>query len=526
MISTLTAMRTFERAPGLFIWVLGAVAWVLAAALVVRVAREVAEWLRMWWVLRDVPKPKPQKSFTLLLDLYKQLSAMDPKMDVKVKAFKYLANLFKSVEDQDVTVAFYGPYAFLLGATPPVVEAILGDTKNVNKAFFYNMMKPWIGKGILTLGDEPWKTRRRAITPAFHFRILDDYVPIMNKRGERLMQKVTAMNGEYFDVLPIVRAAAFGVLFETSMGIDYDEDDIERTGYLRIHDAISDTVVDRVINFHHWFDTIYAFSKERKRMLQYVEEAKEFVNNILQKRIVDYRKGIRDPVSKNSFLEILLRMYLDEGIMTEIDVRDELLSTLIGGFDTTATSLAYTLYLLGHHPEIQAKVQEEIDLVCGDDWDKPPTAEELKNLTYMECVLKEAMRLYPPGSVIGRSVVKDIKIGKYTIPRGTVAVVALYFLQRHPRYVEDPNSFKPERFMEAKSMHNFGFAPFSAGPRNCLGQKFALREEKILLTHVIRRFNVTSKVPIDKLELAMELILKPIQGLEIKLTPREHPSSK
>ncbi|KAH7984482.1 hypothetical protein HPB52_021527 [Rhipicephalus sanguineus] len=136
------------------------------------------------------------------------------------------------------------------------------------------------------------------------------------------------------------------------------------------------------------------------------------------------------------------------------------------------------------------------------------------------------MRLYPPGSVIGRTVVRDIKIGKYTIPRGTVAVVALYFLQRHPRYVKDPNSFKPERFMESKSMHNFGFAPFSAGPRNCLGQKFALREEKILLTHVIRRFNVSSKVPIDKLELAMELILKPIQGLEIKLTPREHPSSK
>lgn len=524
MISTLTAMRTFERAPALFVWALGAVAWVLAAALVVRAARGVAEWLRMWWYLRDVPKPKPQKSFTLLLDLYKQMSAMDPNMDTKVKAFKYLANLFKSVEDQDVTVAFYGPYAFLLGSTPQVVEAILGDTKNVNKAFFYNMMKPWIGEGILTLGDEPWKARRRALTPAFHFRILDDYIPIMDKRGERLVRKMTTMNGEYFNVLPIVRAAAFGVLFETSMGIDYDEDDIERTGYLKIHDAISDIVVNRVVNFHHWFDTIFAFSKEHKQMLKYVEEARQFVNNILQKRIADYRKGIRDPVSKNSFLEILLRMCLDDRTMSEIDVRDELLSTLIGGFDTTATSIAYTLYLLGHHPEIQAKVQDEIDMVCGDDWDKPLTAEQLKNLTYMECVLKEAMRLYPAGSIMGRSVERDMKIGKYTIPRGTVAVVALYFLQRHPRYIEDPNSFKPERFMDSKSIHTYGFAPFSAGPRNCLGQKFALREEKVLLAHIMRRFNVNSKVPIDKLELAMELILKPIQGLEIKLTPRKQPS--
>ncbi|XP_037559554.1 cytochrome P450 4V2 [Dermacentor silvarum] len=142
----------------------------------------------------------------------------------------------------------------------------------------------------------------------------------------------------------------------------------------------------------------------------------------------------------------------------------------------------------------------------------------------MECVLKEAMRLYPAGSIMGRSVERDMKIGKYTIPRGTVAVVALYFLQRHPRYIEDPNSFKPERFMDSKSIHTYGFAPFSAGPRNCLGQKFALREEKVLLAHIMRRFNVNSKVPIDKLELAMELILKPIQGLEIKLTPRKQPS--
>ncbi|XP_077504609.1 cytochrome P450 4V2-like [Amblyomma americanum] len=525
MISTLTALRTFERAPGLLYWALGAVASTIAAALIIYVARGMAEWLRMWWHLRDVPQPKPQKSFTMLLDLYKQLSAMDPRLDMKVKAFKYLHNLFKSVEDQDVTVAWYGPYAFLLGATPPVIEAVLGHRKNINKAFFYDMTKPWIGGGILNLSDAPWKTRRRAITPAFHFGILDDYVPIMNKRGERLMRKVATMNGEFFDILPIVRAAALGVLLETSMGIDYNEEEIERVGYLKIHDAISDSIVNRVIHFHHWFDFLYLFSSEHKEMLKNVEAAKQFVTGILKKRFADYRKGIRDPISKNSFLEILIRMCVDEGTMSEIDVRDELLSTLIGGFDTTATTLAYTLYLLGHHPEIQAKVHDEIDLVCGDDWDKPISAEDLKNLTYTECVVKESMRLYPAASMIGRALDTDIKVGKYTIPRGTVAVAALYFLHRHPRYHKDPDAFKPERFIDTKGMHTYAFTPFSAGPRNCLGQKFAMKEDKILLVHILRRFQVTSKVPIEDLLLAMELILKPMQGLEIKLTPRKHPSS-
>lgn len=525
MISALTASRNFDRAPGLFYWTLGTIASAITAVVIVHLARSLFEWVRMWWYLRDVPKPKPKLSFTLLIDLYKQLSAMGPNLDIKVKSFKYLQGLFKSVEDQDVTVAFYGPYPFLLASTPQVVETILGDTKNVDKAFFYDMMKPWVGGGILTLGGEPWRNRRKAITPAFHFRILDDYIPIMNKRGERLMKKVASMNGEFFNVLPISRAATLGVLFETSMGIDYDEDEIERVGYLHIHDAISDSVVNRVANFHHWFDSLYSFSSEYKEMRRNVEKAREFIDTILQKRLADYRKGIRDPVSSNAFLEILLRMCVDEGKMSEIDLRDECLSTLIGGFDTTATNIAHTLYLLGHHPEIQAKVHDEIDLVCGDDWDKPLTAEDLKNLTYMECVLKESMRLYPPAPIIGRTVKRDIQIGKYTIPRGTMAIVALYFLQRHPRFFENPDSFIPERFLETKKTPTYAFTPFSAGPRNCLGQKFSMREAKILMTHVLRRFEVASKIPMEELVMTIELILKPIQGLEIKLIPRNHPSA-
>ncbi|KAH7981263.1 hypothetical protein HPB49_022808 [Dermacentor silvarum] len=491
-------MRISEKAPGLFVWALGTVAWILFAALLVHVARGVADWLRLWWCLRDVPKPKPQKSFALFLDVYKQMSAMGPHVDAKVKAFRYLKGLFKSFEEQDVTVAFFGPYPILLGATPQVAEAILGDPKNATKAFFYKMLKPWIGESIITLENEPWRTRRKVMTPSFHFRILDDYTPIMDKRGKRLVQKLTSRSGEYFDVLPLLRAAAFGVLFETTMGIDYNEDDIESVGYLKVHDAICEYILKRFTNFHHWFDYIYAFSKDRKDMLKHVAEAKVFVNNILQKRIADYRKGIRDPVSKNSLLETFVRMFVDEGTLSELDVRDEVLSTLIGGFDFTATGLAFALYLLGHHPEIQEKVRDEIDAAFGDDWEKSLNPRRNK-----------------------RSHVYGMRAeGKHTIPRGTVAIVAFCFLQRHPRYIKNPDSFMPERFMGAKSMPTYAYAPFSAGPRNCLGQKFALREEKVILAHILRRFNVSSKVPIDELELAIDLVLKPIQGLELKFTPR------
>ncbi|XP_065284630.1 cytochrome P450 4V2-like [Dermacentor albipictus] len=513
-------MGMLEKAPGLFVWALGTIAWMLATAFLVLVARGLANWLWLCWRLRDVPKTKPQKSSLLLLDLYKHMSSMGPNVDVKVKAFRYLKGFFKSVEDQDVTVAFYGPFPVLLAATPQVAEAILGDLHNTTRAFFYDMLKPWMGEGIVTLNGKPWKARRKAMTPSFHFRILDDYTPIMDKRAKRLVQKLATMSGEYFDVFPVLRAASCGVLFETMMGVDYDEDDSKIAGYLKIHDALCESFAKRLTNFHHWFDCIYAFTKDRKEMLKHVEEARDFVSDVFQKRITEYRKGFRDPVSRNSLLELLFRMCVDEGTLSETEVRDEILSAQEGGFDFTATNLAFALYLIGHHPEIQDKLRDEIDAAFGDDWEKPLDPEAVKGLTYMDCVLREALRLYPPAQLVGRLVTRDTKIGNHVIPRGTLAIIALYFLHRHPRYIKDPDCFIPERFMGAKSMPTFAHVPFSAGPRNCLGQKFALREQKIILTHILRRFNVSSKVPMDKLELAMSIVLYPVQGIELKFTPR------
>ncbi|XP_049515930.1 cytochrome P450 4V2-like [Dermacentor silvarum] len=121
------------------------------------------------------------------------MSAMGPNVDVKFKAFRYLQDFFKSLEDQDVTVGFCGPYPVLLGSTPQVGEAILGYTKNTTRAFFYNTLKPWMVEGIVTLNDEPWRARRKAMTPSFHYRILDDHTPIMDKREERLVQKLASI---------------------------------------------------------------------------------------------------------------------------------------------------------------------------------------------------------------------------------------------------------------------------------------------------------------------------------------------
>ncbi|CAN7992014.1 unnamed protein product [Ixodes pacificus] len=136
------------------------------------------------------------------------------------------------------------------------------------------------------------------------------------------------------------------------------------------------------------------------------------------------------------------------------------------------------------------------------------------------------MRLYPPVPLIARNIDEDVKVGEYTIPKGTVAIAAIYFMQRHPRFFPDPHSFIPERFLASKERANpFAYVPFSGGARNCLGQRFANLEDKILLIHIMRRFEIKSKVPMTELQLSIEVVLRATQGLEIALTPRRRPSA-
>uniref|UniRef100_A0A090XB48 Putative cytochrome p-450 ixodes scapularis cytochrome n=1 Tax=Ixodes ricinus TaxID=34613 RepID=A0A090XB48_IXORI len=222
-------------------------------------------------------------------------------------------------------------------------------------------------------------------------------------------------------MLPVLRMAAFGMLFETAMGVQIDEAEVERRGLLRVTDELAASVIGRVINIFHWPDFVFNLTKKGQRFYNNVEYIRSYNEQIVKKRKAEYKIGLEDGNKRKSFLDILLRMHLEDGTLTEDQVRDEVATVFIGGFDTTATAASYTLYLLGHYPEIQAKVHQELDEVFGDDWDRPVTLEDMKNLKYLECVIKESMRLYPPAPVVARNIDEDMKVGEYTIPRGTVA---------------------------------------------------------------------------------------------------------
>uniref|UniRef100_A0A023GID3 Putative cytochrome p450 cyp4/cyp19/cyp26 subfamily n=1 Tax=Amblyomma triste TaxID=251400 RepID=A0A023GID3_AMBTT len=196
------------------------------------------------------------------------------------------------------------------------------------------------------------------------------------------------------------------------------------------------------------------------------------------------------------------------------------------GHDTTSVAICWSLYMIGLHLDHQKRVQEELDLVLENSSGNDITAENLKELKYLDCVIKECQRLYPSVPITGRESVEDFKLGDSTIPKGSTIDVFIYALHRDPDVYPDPERFDPSRFFSENcyTRHPYAFIPFSAGSRNCIGQRFAAMELKIIIATVLRNFNVMSLDHRDKIRLSSDLVLRAADGIRLSFSPRLHSS--
>ncbi|GBM68535.1 Cytochrome P450 4c3 [Araneus ventricosus] len=183
----------------------------------------------------------------------------------------------------------------------------------------------------------------------------------------------------------------------------------------------------------------------------------------------------------------------------------------------------WTLFLIGHHPEVQSKLHEELDRTFGKDVDTPISVNDLNHLDYMECVIKESNRIYTIVPIHGRQFYEDTKICGYTIPKGSAGIVLSYYLHRDETVFPDPEKFDPDRFLPENEINipDFAYIPFSAGPRNCIGKKFAMMEMKTILAAILRRFEVHSLDGRDKVLPLMKVTLHPSIRIRIRFRCRQ-----
>jgi len=181
----------------------------------------------------------------------------------------------------------------------------------------------------------------------------------------------------------------------------------------------------------------------------------------------------------------------DNGVrMSDQQLRDEMMTLFMAGHETTAAALTWTWYLLSRHPEVDAKLIEELHRVLAG---RAPAATDLPKLPYAEMVIREAIRLYPPGPLFGREAVEDVTIGGYTLPAGSIVMVNTYALQRDPRFYTDPEQFDPERFRPGweDRIPRYAYLPFGGGPRVCIGNGFAMMEARLILATVAQHHKLS-----------------------------------
>jgi cytochrome P450 len=232
--------------------------------------------------------------------------------------------------------------------------------------------------------------------------------------------------------------------------------------------------------------------------------------------IIHERRSARGP--SNDLLEMLLRSQDEQGSqMSDEQLRDEVMTLFLAGHETTANALAWTWYLLAQHPEIEARLFQEIgDVLHG----KVPTAIDVMRLTYTEMVVKESMRLYPPAWAVGRQAIGEFEMGGYKFPAGTNIAILQWSTQRDARFFPEPEKFDPGRwsaeFLKRHALPRFAYFPFGGGPRVCVGAGFAMMEAILLLATMAQRYRMKLAAK-WKVKLLPSVTLRPRNGIQMVL---------
>lgn len=391
---------------------------------------------------------------------------------------------------------------------PADIETMLTtNAKSFRKAqslrspFFHRL----VGNGLVTSEGDFWRRQRRLAQPAFHRQRISSYGDIMVQYANRAI--ANWRDGEQRDIAKDMTRLTLEIVVKTLFNSDVSND-ADHVGAM-LSQIAKPFASQATLK---WIADNRLPTPGHRRYFNAVRE----IDNIVYRIIAERRASGTD---EGDLLSMLLQAQDEDGSqMSDKQLRDEVMTLFLAGHETTALSLSWSWYLLATHPEAEARFHEELDHVLGG---RAPDVSDLPKLQFTEMIAKEAMRLYPPAYAIGREAIEETEIGGFRVPRGTQLFAFQWATHRDERFFERPGDFVPERWANGsmQALPKYAYFPFGGGPRQCIGNYFAMMEIVLLLATIGQRFRFSVEGQVEVLPV---LSLRPKNGIKAQLFHRAH----
>ena len=389
---------------------------------------------------------------------------------------------------------------------PSLIEEVLvTNARKYSKGRVLRANRHVFGEGLLTSEGDFWLRQRRLAQPAFHRARIASYAATMVDYTERMVEGWRG--GEERDAHQEMMRLTLEIVAKTLFDADVEGDAQEVGKSLELLLEIGANF-RRTIFVPHWLPT--------PTNLRVRREVKQ-IEKILYRIIAERRASGRDA---GDLLSMLLSAQDEDGSrMTDRQLRDETITLFLAGHETTASTLSWTWWLLARHPAVEAKLHAELDAVLGD---RAPTLDDLPKLRYTGHLITESLRLYPAAWGMARLVVEDHEIAGYAVTKGMGVAMAQWVVHRDPRWYDAPEEFRPERWEDdlLKRLPRFAYFPFGGGPRQCIGNAFALMEAALILATIARKFRFLLVANHPVVPLA-SITLRPRHGVRVTLESRQ-----
>ncbi|KAJ0180167.1 hypothetical protein K1T71_004758 [Dendrolimus kikuchii] len=437
----------------------------------------------------------------------------------------------KALDSGGLMSIWQGNRLYIIVADPVNAEAVTKAC--LEKDYVMKCSRLLTGNGSVFAPVPIWRPRRKFLAPTFSPKNLAQFMNIFSRQSTVMVDQLQKAAGKgTFSIWKYITTYSMDSVCETTLGVRVDAQKQYDLPFLKAFERLCRLDSARLCQPWLHNDTVYSM------MPRYTEhmECKDTLCGFIDKIIKSKRQSIQERNDENSdvikertktFLELLIESTGGEKGYTDLELLEETLVLVLAGTDTSAVGTAFTTVMLSRHPDVQEKVYKEINEIYGDS-DRPIVTEDLLKMKYLEAVIRETIRLYPPVPLIVRRVDKDVTLPSgITLVKDCGIVVCIWAINRNPDYWgDDALEFRPERFLNLTLKHPAAFMTFSFGPRGCIGYRYAMISMKTAVASIVRKYRIMPATPADSngkhkpLRVKFDVMMKAVDNFAVQLENR------